>query len=235
MADNNSRILCFSCTHFPFHHPDAIAFLRAVKAKYRPTRVISLGDLVDQYGLSHFDKDPDMPSPGIELDMAVDSLKDLYKTFPKVDVVRSNHDVRYNKKAMRAGLPNRLFKDFLDIINAPKGWTFHFDLTTTLPTGKACYFHHSKGQNVKTNSQTSGMSFVQGHWHEHLELLYWSNSVETNFGMTVGALINYNSMAASYGINNLKRPVLGCAIIVEGIPQLVPMQLGEDGRWNGKL
>lgn len=30
--------------HIPYHHPDTIKFLKAVKKKYKPTRVVNLGD-----------------------------------------------------------------------------------------------------------------------------------------------------------------------------------------------
>lgn len=44
---DNSRILFISDMHIPYHHVDTIAFLKHLKAKYKPTRVICLGDEVD--------------------------------------------------------------------------------------------------------------------------------------------------------------------------------------------
>mgnify|MGYP001488392671 CR=1 FL=1 len=43
-AEDNSRILFISDLHIPYHHPDSFDFLRYLKDKYKPTRVISLGD-----------------------------------------------------------------------------------------------------------------------------------------------------------------------------------------------
>lgn len=42
--EDNSRILFISDLHIPYHHPDSFAFLQHLKDKYKPTRVISLGD-----------------------------------------------------------------------------------------------------------------------------------------------------------------------------------------------
>jgi hypothetical protein len=39
----------------------------------------------------------------------------------------------------------------------------------------------------------------------------------------------------AYNKNNLKRPVIGCGIIVDSIPQLIPMVLNSKARWVGKL
>jgi predicted phosphodiesterase len=43
----NQVILVISDLHIPYEHRDALAFLRAVKAKYKPTQVICIGDEVD--------------------------------------------------------------------------------------------------------------------------------------------------------------------------------------------
>jgi len=42
--EDNSVILNIPDLHVPYIHQDAFAFLRAVKSKYKPTRVIQLGD-----------------------------------------------------------------------------------------------------------------------------------------------------------------------------------------------
>ena len=38
--EDNSRILFISDLHIPFHHKDSFDFLRHLKQKYKPTRVI---------------------------------------------------------------------------------------------------------------------------------------------------------------------------------------------------
>lgn len=40
----NERILFISDLHAPYNHPDALDFLSDLNTKYKPTRVISLGD-----------------------------------------------------------------------------------------------------------------------------------------------------------------------------------------------
>ena len=42
----NSCILVISDTHIPYHHKDSIDFLKAIKRKYKPDRVIHIGDEV---------------------------------------------------------------------------------------------------------------------------------------------------------------------------------------------
>lgn len=232
---NNKVILIISDLHCPYQHKDTVAFLKAIKNKYKPTRVILSGDEADFHGISFHDHDPDLDSPSKELDAAIQALKPIYKLFPVAEVLESNHGSLVLRKALANGLSSRYFKSPREILEAPKGWTWHFEITTTLPTGFDCYFHHSKGANVKKTSQAMGMSMVIGHHHESFDIQYWGNPNALLFGMTVGCLVDNKSLAMAYNKNNLKRPVIGCAVIVEGIPQLIPMVMDRKGRWVRRL
>jgi hypothetical protein len=232
---NNKTILVISDLHAPYMHPDAAKFLAAVKRKYKPTRVILSGDEADFHGISFHDHDPDLDSSGAELKKTIDALKPIYKLFPKAEVLESNHGSLVLRKALANGLSRKFFRSPGEILQAPKGWSWHFDIVVKLPNGNSCYFHHSKGANVKKNSQALGMSFVQGHHHETFEICYWGNPNALLFGMTVGCLVDNKSLAMAYNKNNLKRPVLGIGIIIDSIPHLIPMVLNKKGRWVGKL
>lgn len=232
---NNSRILVISDLHCPYEHKDTVAFLKAIKAKYKPTRIILSGDEADFAGISFHDHDPDLDSSGKELEKAIKALTPIYKLFPKAQVLESNHGSLVLRKALAHGMSRDYFKGPGEILKAPKSWTWHFDIVLNLPDGTPCYFHHSKGANVKKNSQAMGSSFVQGHHHESFEISYWGNPHALLFGMTVGCLADPHSLAMAYNKNNLRRPVIGCGVIIDSIPQLIPMKLNRKGRWTGKI
>ena len=80
-----------------------------------------------------------------------------------------------------------------------------------------------------------GMSAVQGHYHTKFLISYWANPDNIFFAMNVGCLINQKSMAFNYAKNFRTRFIIGCGIILEGIPKLLPMVLNDNGRWNKKL
>lgn len=235
MSKQNKSILVISDLHAPYQHPDAVDFLDAIKKRFKPTRVILSGDEVDFHALSFHDHDPDLPSPGDELSKAIEALSPIYDLFPSAEVLESNHGSLVIRRALASGLPKAVFKGYGEILQAPKGWTWHFDIVVKLPDGTNCYFHHSKGANVKKNSQALGMSFVQGHHHESFEIQFWGNPQALLFGMTVGCLVDPHSMAMAYNTNNLRRPVIGCAVIIDSKPQLIPMVLSKSGKWVGKL
>lgn len=232
---DNSRVLVIGDLHFPFHHPDTFAFLNAIKKKYKPDRVISIGDEVDGHAWSFHDADPDLHSPGDELGKAKVYIEKLFKLFPKMDILDSNHGSLFYRKQKASGLPRAIFKSYNDIYNVGSGWKWHFSLTIELSTGAFCYFHHGKSSNVLTTSQSMGMSTVQGHYHEKMGVQWWANSLGLYFAAQTGCLIDDDTLAFEYNNNNLKRPLIGSLVILNGEAITIPMVLNKRGRWIGKL
>lgn len=232
---DNRRILVISDLHAPYMHQDAVAFLRAVANKIKPTRVILSGDEVDNHAVSFHDSDPDLYSSGHELEAAIKQLKPLYELFPQADILDSNHGSLFLRKALAHGLTRKVFKSPREYLEAPKGWNWHFEMTLKLPNGNSCYFHHSKGSDIMKVSQAMGMSVVSGHLHEKFEIRYWGNPHALHFGMTVGCLVDSKSLAMAYNKNNLRRPVIGTGVIIDSKPGLIPMTLDKGGRWVRKL
>jgi hypothetical protein len=50
--------------------------------------------------------------------------------------------------------------------------------------------------------------------------------------MNVGCLVDKDSMALAYSRVFKDRPIIGCGIIIDGLPKLLPMQLSKGGKWN---
>ena len=234
IKEDNSRVLLISDMHIPYHHPDALKFLQYLKDKYNPTRVICLGDELDKHALSYHDHDPDLPSAGDELRKSIPVIQELYKMFPVMDIIESNHGSLVWRKAKTNGIPRQYIKSYNDVLGVGEGWKWSFDLTITLPNGQKCYIHHGKTSNVIQLSQKSGMNAVQGHYHEAYKIDYWGNSNGLFWGMQCGCLIDDDALAFSYNNVNIKRPVIGTGLIVDSIPVLEPMLLNSSGRWISK-
>jgi UDP-2,3-diacylglucosamine pyrophosphatase LpxH len=228
-------VLVISDQHFPYNHPDIIAFLKAIASKYKPDKIVNIGDEIDGHSISFHEKDPDLMSPSDELQTAINRLQAMYKLFPEMDLVESNHGSLVYRRARFAGLPKKVVRDYADVIEAPKGWKWHNDLILKMSDGHPVYFCHGKSADVLKMSQAMGMSCVQGHFHEKFEIRYWGNKLGLYWGMTVGCLIDNDSLAFSYNKINLKRPLIGCGLILDGHPKLLPMVLDKSGRWVGKL
>jgi len=231
----NNRVLVIGDLHFPYQHPDTVAFLKEVKRVYKPDRVIQIGDEVDFHAISFHGADPDLLAPGDELVSAIKKLQPIYAMFPKVDLIESNHGSLVFRKAKAHGLPRHVFKSFREVLEAPMGWKWHFDLTIKLSNGSQCYFHHGKTSDPLKLSQSMGMSSVQGHFHEKFSINYWGNSLGLYWQGFTGCLVNDKSLAMSYNNTNLKRPIIGSLIILDGWPRLIPLVMNSHGRWIKKL
>jgi hypothetical protein len=234
MSDNSS-VLVIGDTHAPYHHRDALDFLAALAKRYKPDRVVHIGDEVDLHSTSYHEHNPDLPSPGDEHKLGRKFLHTLHGMFPKMDLMQSNHGSLYARKRITAGLPEAVFKTDNEIWGVGAGWKWHFDLRMRLPSGEECYFHHSKGGNILQVSQAMGMSTVAGHLHEKCGVQYWGTPGGLHFAAQTGCLVDWHSMAMAYARNNLKRPVLGSLVIVDGFALSIPMVLNDKGRWTKQL
>lgn len=227
----NQRILLISDMHIPYHHPDTIDFLTYLKVKYKPTRVICLGDELDKHSLSYHEKEPELPNAMDEIKQALPVIAELYKIFPKMDILDSNHGSLVYRKAKTHGIPKHYIKSYNDVLNVGEGWKWHFDLMITLPDGNKCYLHHGKASRGLQLSEKMGCCSAQGHYHNSFSIEYYGTPFALSWAIQVGCLIDFKSLAFSYANVNLKKPVIGTGLIIDSQPILAPMLLSEDGRW----
>jgi hypothetical protein len=222
---DNSRILFISDMHIPYHHPNTIPFLKSLKERYNPTRVICLGDELDKHALSFHDSDPDLMSAGDELSASLPVIAELKELFPKMDIIDSNHGSMIYRKAKHHGLPRRYIRSYNEVLGVDEGWIWHNDLTITLPDGQQVYIHHGKSSDAIKTSQAMSMSHVCGHFHESFGVKYWANPNGLFWAMNAGCLINDKSLAYAYNNSNLKRPIIGTGLVIDGVPVLEAMPL----------
>jgi len=229
-----STVLVIPDTHLPFHHEDALAFLKAVKKKFRPTEVVHLGDFEDWHSISMHDHDPDGLSPGMELKALRQAAEPFYKEFPSVKMCTSNHGSLPLRRAFKFGMPSELIKSYSDILKTPKGWKW----SDSWEIDGVIYEHgesYSGQQAAIKSAQANMQSTVIGHIHAFAGIQYSANSKHLIFGFNAGCLINRHSYAFAYGKKIKAKPILGCGIVIDGIPTFIPMKLDSKSRWNKKL
>lgn len=227
-------ILVLSDMHHPYAHPDTVPFLKSVKSKYNPTDVVCIGDEADFHDSSFHDSDPDLDSAGVELQKAIEGLKPIYKLFPKCVVVESNHGSMVMRKALVGKIPRKAIKSYNDILDAPKGWKWVFDIIIKTPLGPV-YFCHGKSAAAGRLASQYGMSTVQGHFHEKAQIHYISTPEKLMFDAHTGCLANDKSLALGYNKINPKRPIVSILVIENGVPHIIPMVLNSKGRWVKRL
>ena len=228
----NSSVLVISDLHIPYHHQDAFEFLKALKKKYKPDLIVNIGDELDHHAISMHEHNPDLMSAGDELKQSKEYVRDLEKIFPEMTLVHSNHSSLVYRRALKYGLPKDYLKSYNEFLGVGDGWKWVDDLTVTLSDNSRCFFTHGMSADVLKVAQQYGMNTVQGHYHTKFCIGYYSNPDALVWGMQVGCLINQKSMAFDYAKNFKSRFIVGCGMIIDGQPKLMPMVLDKDGRWN---
>ncbi len=223
----HGNILVIPDLHLPAEHKAALVFCKRMYKKYKCDTVVFIGDLWDSWSLSTHVKDPDLASAGDEAIAAYKHLRAWIKAFPDAYITYGNHDIRYVLRAKDIGLPDRYIRSFNEVYGAPKTWRFghFFDLN-------GVHFTHgtgSAGQNAAINkAKECRQSVVLGHVHSYAGVQYSASHRDLIFAMGCGTLVDIKHRAFLYGKNSMKKPILGCGVVLDGgqSAQFLPLNLG---------
>lgn len=231
----NNRILVISDLHAPFCHPDSIAFLTKLKKYYKPDTVVNIGDEMDYHAInvSH-NIDPDLPSPNDELEIGKNWLHRLHKLFPRMVLLESNHGSMVLRRAMANKMSRKFLKTYNEILEVGNGWCWK-DKHTIDYKGRRIIFAHQFCKDISKAVREFSMCAVQGHFHTVSEVKYVGNDFHLNWGMSVGCLVNKESLSMAYMKINVTKPILSVGVISDGIPYISPMVLKNNGSWDGNI
>jgi len=221
----NKSILLISDTHFPYAHPKLFEFLKNIKNTFKPDRVFHLGDLTDQYMFSSYSKIPEADNTSVELTRTRKQIKQLGALFPDMILMSSNHDDRIYKRSRIGGVPKELLLPYNKMIGADNfNWKWVQDYTIRLPNKRHLYMCHTRAGTAQTVTQILGMSVAVGHHHNQFGIRYTATPRGDNFSIDCGCLIDDDSYAFAYNRQSIIRPMLGCSIIIESEPFLLPFK-----------
>lgn len=229
------RIMVIGDLHTPYNHKDAMRFLESVRDSYQPDVVVCMGDETDGHAISFHDSDPNLDSAGVELEKAKVELEKLHELFPELLICDSNHGSLVYRRAKAHGLPVQYIKKYRDVLfpeHGAPGWSWAEAWVIDTPLGPVRFQHQVSG-DFMLQAAHERMSLVLGHEHGKFEVKYAASSSALYFGAYAGCLIDRKSMAFEYGRLTRNKPILGCMVITEGNPQLIPMLMDEDGNWVG--
>lgn len=222
------KILVLPDIHFPWPDWSAIKLAKKWYDKHKPDAVVQLGDLTDQKIWSRWQSDPDDFSPCQEFEQAEAMLKKLHKMFPKMFILRGNHDDRIKAKAVEGGIPGRMFRDVDEVFNYD-GWTWiprGIDLVLQTHRGPVRFMHGDEmGGTPTQKSRLMGHSIVQGHTHK-ASITYTKTPEAHIFGMESGCLMDVDSKAARYAQANPVGVSVGFGVIKYGCPYFVSCEHG---------
>lgn len=229
-------ILVVPDMHAPYQHPDTLRFLVEVREKFLPDLTVCLGDELDYHSLSFHDSDPNLDSAGTELEKAKAFMKKFHREFPELLMCHSNHGSMVFRRAKAHGIPVQMVRAYRDVLfpshRAPK-WSWAYSWSINTPLGPVMFKHQTTG--ILADAAHNSTNLVVGHEHGKFGVEYSASSAHLYYGAYAGCLIDKDSLAFAYGKHSLRKPIIGCLVIIAGKPVPVPMVLDKHGRWIGKL
>lgn len=217
------RILTISDLHAPFTNPRAVRFLRRLSREIKPDVVVCLGDEIDSYNASRFDKDSDAPRADSEFADALATLRRVFALFPVVRVCESNHVMRPYKRASEYGIPGRMLKPIREALDAPADWVWAAQWRVD-----GIAFQHGDGfsgpQAALQVAVQNGCPSVIGHVHSFAGVQFTKSLGGVLWGMNAGCLIDPDSIAMRYAKHGRNKPIIGTGVIVNGVPSFRPLE-----------
>lgn len=225
-------VLVISDLQIPFEHPKALPFCAFLKKHYKipDENVLCVGDELDQYFGSSFNKDPDsLHTPNSELQESIDKLKKWYSYFPEMKLATSNHGLRWAKRASEASIPSQMLRRYQELILAPPRWQWRDSWVFTdfkRPFRMVHGVGYSGMNGHRTAAVDAGMSTIIGHLHSHAGISYIKTERSNIWGFNSGCLIDPEAYAFSYGKDSRFKPCLGAGVIAGGgsMPLWIPLE-----------
>lgn len=225
------KIFIVGDLHLPYHNKRALRRIYAAIKKEKPTHIIQIGDLYDQYSFSRFTK-KNITSSIKETKKARQNGLEFWNTARKI-VPRSlcyqilgNHDIRLTKRiAEKVPEAYELVKEKLDELYTFKGVKTIYDDRHALKI-MGIIFTHGYLSKLGDHMSYFGESCVVGHSHVG-GCVYKQRNGKTIFELNAGYVGDETSEPMRYRPTAVSKWTLGYGLITfrgkVACPQFIPI------------
>ena len=220
-----AKVLIVGDTHEPVSHPAYLQFCQDIYSQWNCDTVVFIGDVVDLHAISFHAAHPECPGPADEHQFALEQIQKWNQVFPKARVCIGNHDERIIRLAQSVNIPSKFLRDYPEVWNTPK-WVWDYEFLVD----DVCYYHGTgtNGIHPAFNAMRQRlMSVVIGHCHSSAGIKWLVNPHKRIFGMDVGTGIDVRAFQFAYGRHQVKKPVISCGVVLDGIPYHEMMPAGD--------
>lgn len=210
----------------PFHCKKALDILYSKIKEIKPDIIVCLGDAIDNFSVSRFPKNPNIITPGDELEQAYEAYSQMWtyikKIAPKATLytLEGNHQFPRVEKTVLVKAP-----ELYTLVK--KGWNSFFKVpgVTVIPEKEdliidnIIYEHGHKSKPLE-HLLEARKSIVFAHIHRAW-LLYHKLRNDLLFEMACGYLADPNHEALNYTRKKYKPWVHSFGVIKNGTPSLV--------------
>ncbi len=215
-----SRVLVIGDLHLPAERDDYLKFCKDLRKKYKTTKVIFIGDVLDHHAISFHQKHPESDSALTEYLDSMKKLKKWKQAFPKAMVCIGNHDERIHRLSASSGIPAMYLKDYKTVFDTP-GWDWDYEWIVD----GVSYLHGTGASSGVTPAFNAAKARVQstvcGHIHSTGSICWMLGpNNDKIFGFNVPCGVDKDHILMYYGKNFLKKPVNGAGVVINGHPYL---------------
>lgn len=218
------KILELPDLHFPFTDMKRIAEVHKFNKHYKADYVYQSGDMFDFYGLTRFVKSPKAPNLPDEIEACKPQVKALAKMFPKLRILKGNHEARLHKRAVEAGIDSGFIKTIWERIGKPSGWSLAPD-EGEIRDGT--FWTHGTYSTRKAHALEYGLNVAIGHLHGELGIDFIKRNISSNnkivkreafFVLCVGVICDRKALAFEYSSKELDKWTQGFGGVTHGKP-----------------
>lgn len=213
-SETLDNVLIIPDLHLPFKLSGYLTFAKETYKKFDCTKVVFIGDLIDNCASSYHELNPNGMSASLELDTAIEQLQEWYEAFPIATVINGNHDILPNRKVKTSGLDKRWIKQHKNVLGTPD-WEFVDELIHN----NILYTHGHVTKEAYQECLYRQMPVVSGHRHTHCYIRYQTKKL---WGMQTGIAFNKNVYAFDYSKGNVGQQVEAIALVLGNVPVLIP-------------
>ena len=212
-------------THLPYEHPGYLNFCRRTFEEQGVTRVVQIGDLIDHHALSFHDSEPCLRGAYGERIAVQRKLQPWFDAFPELTITEGNHCKIPARHLAKLGIDPAIYlRSAAAVYGFPPGW----EVVDEIVIDGVLYDHGDAALGVngfRNYAKDSMCNTVTGHAHSNFGVSYTRTAGGQVWGCAVGCGIDPQSPAYRYGKKFKLKPVLGCAVILEGgrLPVCFPM------------
>jgi len=126
---NEKRIGILSDIHFPYYDKAALNAAISFLIEWKPDCIVLLGDVIDCYQLSNFEKDKRQRSFKYELDLLRNFFIQLRELFPQIRIIYKigNHEERYEKQIL-ANIPELIELEYFHFENVIQASRYNIEV-----------------------------------------------------------------------------------------------------------
>lgn len=219
------KVFCIPDLHFPYHNKKALKKVIELIKKEKPDVVIQLGDLLDLYSFSRYEKDANFTSPKSELNRGLKLAEkfwgDVKRAAPKARCIQliGNHEMRLNKLiARKAPELQHLVKSIQDLYQF-KGVKVLKDDRDYIVLDGVVYLHGYLSKNGD-HSKFFGASVVHGHSHR-VGIVYERKKDGLHFEMDCGHLADEKSLPLQYTQSKMSKWITAVGIVENKQPRII--------------